>query len=108
MCSFSKMTFDRIVGYATILGCAATIYGANKIYNLTVELKPVIEIIQEEQSTNQKIYPDTIMVMRRDTVIIKDTVFLPLPNYTEPSLKDKERERINNDEERFRGRHQLP
>ena len=112
MCDTSKtkrfFTFDRIVGYATIVGSIATIYGANKIYNLTVELKPVIEIIQEEQSTNQKIYPDTIVVMRRDTVIIKDTVFLPLHDYTESSPEDKEWEKINNDEERFRRRHQLP
>lgn len=109
---FSKIwryfTFDRIVGYATIIGCVATIYGAKKIYSLTVELKPVIEIIQEEQSTNQKIYPDTIVIMRRDTVIIKDSVFLPLHDYTESLPEDKEREGINNNEERFRRRHQLP
>lgn len=112
MCSLSKIgryfTFDRIVGYATIIGCVATIYGAKKIYSLTVELKPVIEIIQEEQSPNQKISPDTIVIMRRDTVIIKDTVSLPLEDYTMPSPEDKERKRINNDEERFRRRHQLP
>lgn len=112
MCIFSKIrrfiTFDRIVGYATIVGCVATVYGAKKIYRLTVELKPVIEIIQEDQSINQKMSPDTIVIMRRDTVIIKDTVFLPLHDYTEPSPEDKERERINNDEERFRKRHQLP
>lgn len=111
MCNFSKIrkfiTFDRIIGYATIIGSVATVYGAKKIYSLTVELKPVIEIIQEEQSTNQKISPDTIMIMRRDTVIIKDTVFLPLQDSPESSL-DKERERINNDENRFRKRHQLP
>ena len=112
MCSFSKkrrfLTFDRIVGYATIIGCVVAIYGVNKIYSLTVELKPVIEIIQEEQNNNQKISPDTIVIMRRDTVIIKDTVSLPLQNSPEYSPKDKERERIINDENRFRERHQLP
>lgn len=112
MCSFSKkrrfLTFDRIVGYATIIGCVATIYGASRIYNLTVKLKAVIEIVQEEQSTNQKISPDTIVIMRRDTVIVKDTVFLPLQDYTESSPKDIERERITNDEKRFRERHHLP
>lgn len=84
-------TFDKIVGYATIVGSIATIYGASKIYNLTVELKPVIKIIQEEQSANQKIIRDTVTIMRRDTVILKKSVSLPPEKDTQPkNLREME------------------
>lgn len=103
------LSFDRIVGYATIAGSMATLYGVKKIYNLTVELKPVIEIIQEEQNANlQKIIiRDTITETRRDTVILRDTVFLPLRAST-PIPENKKWDRINQTEAEFRRRHQLP
>lgn len=70
----------------------ATLYGAKKIYNLSVELLPVIKIIQEEQSIPQQIVSDTITIIRRDTVIIKDTALMPLQDLTESTPKDGERE----------------
>lgn len=114
MQSYSKIfrffAFDRLVGYATIIGCVATIYGAKKIYNLTVELTPVIKVIKKEQSIPQQVVSDTITVIHRDTVIIKDTIFLQPQHIIESTPKDKdiEHERIRNDEESFRKRHNLP
>lgn len=107
------LTFNRIVGYATIAGIIATLYGVKKIYNLTVELKPVIEIIQKEQGQSQKFVRDTITIIYRDTVILKDTiilkdtVFQSLQKPTYPSTS-KEWDWINQRENDFRKKHQLP
>jgi len=118
MYDFSKIkrffTFDRIIGYATIAGSIATIYGANRIYNLTIELKPVIEIIQEKRGTNPRIISDTVTIIRRDTVILRDTVIfrdtvsLPLRGAIDSSQKDKEWYKIMMKDKDFRERHMLP
>lgn len=100
-------SFNRIVGYATIIGSIATLYGIKKIYSLTVELKPVIEIIQKERAQSQNISRDTIMIIHRDTVILRDTVSL---SFRDSMLMHEDPKWciINTKEMKFRRRHQLP
>lgn len=111
--SFSRLkplfSFERIVGYMTIAGSIATVYGVEKIYNLTVELKPIIEVFQNEPG--HSVIRDTITVVVRDTVFYPDTIYVPLRDtvYTPRRFKiEKDWQRkIYEDEERFRKRHGL-
>lgn len=102
-------TFDRVVGYATIAGSIATLYGVKKIYNLTIELKPAIEIIQEKRVQHQNVIRDTITIICRDTVICRDTIFLSFRDSIYPvTPKNNTRSRIEDKNKAFRKRHQLP
>lgn len=123
MFNFSKLkrlfSFDRIVGYMTIAGSLAAIYGVERIYSLTVDLTPVIAIIQKKQNDNPKIIRDTITIIHKDTIIRKDTivrrdtvllkpvVVQSLPNLTSPSAPTK-RDWVDYWNKIFREKHQLP
>lgn len=107
-------TFDKIVGYATIAGSLATIAGATIVNKLKVELNPIIKVMQEEQQgVKTKIVRDTITLIRKDTVIriekeiIRDTVILYRRDYSH-NPKEREREKLDDDERNFRHRHNLP
>lgn len=107
-------TFDKVVGYATIAGSIATMVGATIVNNLKVELKPMIKVMQEEQQgVKTKIVRDTITLIRKDTVvriekeIIRDTVIRYRRDYS-LNPKEKEKEKLDDDERNFRQRHNLP
>lgn len=110
-------TFDRIVGYMTIAGSIAAMIGATIINNFTVELKPVIEVMQAEgnQPTNigTKIIRDTVTLVQRDTITLvkteikKDTVtkYVRVAEPSNPQEKVKAQTRKSEDD--FRERHGL-
>lgn len=105
-------TFNKIVGYATVLGSLATVYGVIRVNSLTVKLEPVVKVFQNGQHEIQGqtpiiirdtiIYKDTIIcrdtVSYRDTITIKDTVRLS---------SDDDLSRINALEHTFRETHGL-
>ncbi len=117
MFNFKKIrrffSFDRIVGYMTIAGSLVTIYGVERIDNLTVDLKPVIAIIQKQQNEKPKTIRDTVIMIHKDTIIYRDTVLLkPVviqssQNSATPSVQT-EKDRVDKRESDFRVRHQLP
>lgn len=117
MWNFGKIrhlfTFDKIVGYATIIGSVAAVAGATIVKDFTVKLQPVINIIQEEQrNIGKRIVRDTITLVHKDTVILKethrDTIIKYIHDNRELSSEDKEKEQLNHNERIFRERHNLP
>lgn len=108
-------TFDKIVGYMTIAGSIATVIGATIINNFTVELKPVIEVMQEEGNLPAKsvikVVRDTVMLVQKDTVTLvkteikKDTVYVRVTESSNP--QEREKEQTRNSEDNFRKRHNL-
>lgn len=86
----------------TIAGSIATIYGASKIYDLTVELKPVIKIIQEVKEPELRIIRDTIVAIHRDTVIVKATTS---PYASDAQIQMDSEDDIRRKESIFRKKH---
>ncbi|MDE7433455.1 MAG: hypothetical protein K2N34_16285 [Lachnospiraceae bacterium] len=106
-------TFDKIVGYATIVGSVATVMGAKIINDFSIELQPIIKIIQEEQKDiGTKIIRDTITFIHKDTVILKeihrDTITKSIIHNNSPlNPMDEEKEQIDNADKIYRELHNL-
>lgn len=116
MWKFNKMkrlfTFDKIVGYATIIGSMATVVGARIINDFSIELQPVIKIIQEGQKDiSTKIVRDTITFIRKDTIILKeihkDTIIKYIHDNNPLNPMDEEKEQIDNADKKYREQHNL-
>ena len=93
-----KEILDYIVALCTIISCIAAVYGVFKVVNFVVNVEPIVVLLTKEVKEGnldaKNILNRSKTTVKYDTVILRDTIYLPSAKEFEtssPSQMRKER-----------------